>query len=80
MRKQIEQHKLESLAIQSMNSEELVEWKNSLGEIFIFENGELTQYTDTRVIHHEDDGLINLRTDPLQFDNDLPDMDWVGNA
>lgn len=77
MRKQTENYKLQSLAIESMNQDSPVSWKNSLGEIFVYEAGELIEYTDTRVIHHEDDGLVNLREEPLEFDEeDLPEMSW----
>lgn len=75
MRKKTESHKLEALAIESMNTEGIVSWKNNVGEIFEFENGELVAYTDTRVIHHEDDGLVNLFAEPIDFSEDhLPDM------
>lgn len=81
MRKKTESHKLEALAIESMNTEGIVSWKNSIGEIFEFEAGELVAYTDTRVIHHEDDGLCNLMEHPLVFDNEdqLDEMDYANN-
>jgi hypothetical protein len=46
------------------------DFTNSKGERFIFENGVLTEYTDTRVIFHESDRLVNLAENPY-FDEEL---------
>lgn len=74
-RNKFETGKLNCLAIQSMNQEEAVEWTNGAGEIFIYLAGELVQYTNSRVINHLDDGLVNLMEFPLEFeDASLPDM------
>lgn len=79
MRKKIETRKLDLLAIESTSLDTPVSWKNELGEIFVYFGGELIEYTDTRIIHHEDDGLVNLRLNELEFDlsdENLPEMEY----
>ncbi len=39
-------------------------YKTPKGEYFMFENGRLEEYTDTRVIDHETDRLVDLSTSP----------------
>jgi hypothetical protein len=85
MRTKLEINKLQELAIESMKIDmgtdeaRVIEWQNKIGEIFVFQAGELIGYTDTRVIHHEDDGLVNLAAEPLMFD-ELPEMDMSTNV
>ena len=57
--------KLQELKQDSKNNKELV-YTNPKGEVFVYENGELTQYTDTRVIDHLTDRLKNLAETPFQ--------------
>lgn len=75
MRKKIESRKLVQLAAQSIKLDQQVEWKNNIGEVFVYEDGELVAYTDTRIIEHEGNGLVNLMESPIYFeDAGLPEM------
>lgn len=57
----------ETTAIQAAkyrSNREVSEYINNKGERFVFDKGELIQYTDTRVIEHESDRLVDLSTHP----------------
>jgi hypothetical protein len=62
-----EQIELNAFKKQSLNTKKLIRHQNTKKEIFVFEEGELVSYTDTRVIHEVDDRLVNLAAEPLKF-------------
>ncbi len=62
MRHKNELNQLRNLAKKS--EENPVDFTNPRGERFIFEKGELVEYTDTKVINHEDNRLVNLAECP----------------
>ena len=64
MRSDIERRALEMIASNSKGS--TLRYKNERGEVFEYENGKLVAYTDTRVIDHDTDRLVNLAETPFE--------------
>ena len=66
-RSTLEQMHLTSLANESKKSETFIRYENNKKEVFIYENGELISYIDTRVINELDDRLVNLAEKPYKL-------------
>lgn len=62
-----EQIELNAHKALSLKTPDIIRYTNDKNEIFVFEDGELVSYTDTRVIHEFDDRLVNLAAEPLRF-------------
>jgi len=73
---------LTKLKLKSLrNPGEEFTFTNKFGEIFVYCDGELITFTDTRVIEHETDRLVNLFENPINFDDSsLPEMDMASNV
>lgn len=63
MRSKTEQAELNTVRLSSIDSTQT--FRNKVGEVFVFKMGKLVEYTDTRVIEHETDRLVNLAETPF---------------
>lgn len=63
----LEQMHLSDLSRQSRKSEIPIRYQNNKQEVFVYEDGELTSYIDTRVINEHDDRLVNLAEKPYKL-------------
>ncbi len=67
MRKLEERNKLIDISKESKTAPNKIrDWKSPKGEYFLYEDEKLIEYTDTRVINHLNDRLVNLAETPFE--------------